>query len=236
MIHPRLLEEIGKQPDKEILQPFLCLPTPDSKRQLNAGWPGVVAEYQGKPNDDDLLMAKSLNLAAFTFYNLDVGIELYKETLEKITRDDGTLENGPELVEEQETLIKVEEAACWYRIIDELALGFLGNDRRPLFMDYFGENLVHLLALQGMPPELICGTMRDRVIEYGIYRKWWPEKNEGAKDTLLWEAAKHVASIMKMENRRYAYFVLAFGIRFLEKINHALVYELLTGHQQAKLR
>jgi hypothetical protein len=218
LVHPKLSEEIQKHPDKDIIEPSfdLCFPTPDAKRQLNASWPSVVAKYHNQSNTDALLREKSAVLATFVSYNIDIGIQTYEQMNE----------NVPELTEEQETESKLEEAACWVRIIDELAHRYLSQSR-PLFMDHFGDNLVEILALQGMPPDSICSTIIDRMKEYGQYRQWIPEGKNGAAGTLLWEVAKHVGK--PLGTNKDIFFLMTFKIHFLELLIQSLASELFSG-------
>jgi hypothetical protein len=220
MIHPKLTEEIRKQPDTNILEPELglCFPTPDGKRRANTGWPATVRSYRGRPNTDDLLGEKAAIMATLVTCNLDLGIHLYEEMRDR--------QNTLELSDEQETSVKLEEAACWCRIIDELAYGFLGQNRS-LFMDYFGDSIAEILALQGIPPDLICQTLRERMAEYGQYRKWVPEGKEGPKGTLLWEVAKHVGNPLQLSQDLL--FLTTFGLRVMQHVESMMVQDLLIG-------
>lgn len=219
-IHPRLTEEIQKQAHKYLLESALgwCFPTPDGKRRANNDWPATVRNYRERPNTDDLLGEKAAILAAFIACNLDLGIQLYEEM-----RDS---QNTSELSEERNNSVKLEEAACWCRIIDELAHGVLGQ-KRSLFMDYFGDNIAEILALEGMPPDLICQTLRERMAEYGQYRRWVPEGKEGTKGTLLWEAAKHVGNPLQLG--QHPLFLMTFGLRVIQHLESMMVQDLLTG-------
>jgi hypothetical protein len=78
-------------------------------------------------------------------------------------------ENASDLRDEQETSVRVEEAALWYRVIDELARRYLGPES-PIFMVYVQDWLANRLALQGASPELILNRMVDRTTEYGKYQ------------------------------------------------------------------
>ena len=71
--------------------------------------------------------------------------------------------------------------------------------------------------------------MAARSREYAEYRQWVPAENEGAKGTLLWEAAKHVGEPIGL--KMHPVFLLQFGTRLLEKLNGALVHELLVGKE-----
>jgi hypothetical protein len=104
-------------------------------------------------------------------------------------------------------------------------------------MDYFQDCISETLALQGIAPDVIYATMQERIREYGQYRKWIAEGEEGSKDTLLWEAAKHVAATLgvNLDNNAGAYlgFLMFFGNTFLQQLKNALVLELLTGRKRA---
>ncbi len=230
MVHPKLLDQIRQQPDCAILEPalYLCFPTTDARRRVNAEWPSTVKRYRDKANTKDTLREKSLALAGFITNNLDVAASIYTESGGKITLDPTT--PADELAEEQEMQARLEEAACWYRVIDELAFRYLGSDDRALFMDHLQDHLVHILALEGLPPDVICAVMYERTQEYGRYQRWVPEEGKGTKGTLLWEAAKHVGA--PIGAGRHPVFLHAFGLGFLERLQQALVPELLTSGQK----
>jgi hypothetical protein len=52
----------------------------------------------------------------------------------------------------------LENAALWYRVIDEEAFVYIREDR-DLFADYLQDSLARYLALQGYAVDEICGTM-----------------------------------------------------------------------------
>ena len=213
MVHPKLEQELRRQPDADVLEPALtlCFVTTDARRRLNESWPSQVARYRGKANSDDTLREKSGLLAAYVVNNLDAA-----EMAEGETSD------------EQDCVVRVEEAAVWYRVLDELAFRFL-RGQREIFMDFLQDDLAHYLALIGSSPELINETMAARSREYAEYRQWVPAENAGAKGTLLWEAAKHVGEPIGLNT--HAVFLLQFGTRLLEKLNGALVGDLLVGRE-----
>jgi hypothetical protein len=226
MIHPKLIEEVRKHPDREIIEPALplCFPTPAASQLLNRKWPKTVKKYKSRINTEDTLGEKAAILAAFVTNNLDAGTTEIRTHLGAY---------APEITEEQmrerENLVRLEEAACWYRIIDEMAYRSLGKEERSLFMDHFQDNLANLLALQGASPDVVSRIMAERTNEYGEYRKWVPDKDEGTGGTLLWEAAKHVGEPFGARVTGNPIFLMTFGLRFLERLNQALVCELLTG-------
>lgn len=211
MVHPKLEEELRKQPDADVLEVALthCFVTTDARRRLNESWPLQVGRYRGKANSDETLREKSGLLAAYVVNNLDAA-----EMAEGETSD------------EQDHVVRVEEAAVWYRVLDELAFRFI-RGQREIFMDFLQDDLALNLALLGSSPDLIGETMATRSREYAEYRQWVPSENAGAKGTLLWEAAKHVGEPIGLNT--HAFFLLQFGTRLLKKLNAAMIQELLVG-------
>ena len=134
------------------------------------------------------------------------------------------------LTEEQELLVKCEEAALWYRSIDEYAYKLI-REFSSLFVDYFLDILAQQLSLQGASPKLICRTMVERSEEYARYREWTAEIDRMA-GTLLWKASKHVGGPLGLEC--HFMFTTVFGTLFLMRVGRALVYELLTGNKKKK--
>ena len=225
MIRPKLIAEIRKRPDGTIIEQalYLCFPTPEASRLLNAMWPARVAKYKYRTNTEEILREKAIIIATFVSHNLDAGTTEIRAHLESYA-----LDMTEEQIQKKEDLVRLEEAACWYRVIDELAYRSLRHDERSLFMDHFQDNLANLLALQGTPPDVICQTMADRTDEYGEYRKWIPDGDEGTGGTLLWEAAKHVGAPFGAGANGNPIFLMMFGVRFVERFKKALVQELLT--------
>jgi len=115
MVHPKLEEELRKQPDADVLEVALthCFITTDGRRRLNESWPSQVVRYRGKANSDETLREKSGLLAAYVVNNLDAA-----EMAESETSD------------EQDCIVRVEEAAIWYRVLDELAFRFCSRATR----------------------------------------------------------------------------------------------------------
>jgi hypothetical protein len=196
---------------------------PVASQLLNEKWPTTVAKYKNAINTEEILRQKAIILATFVAYNLDVGTTEIRAHLE-----DYAHKMTEEQIEQREHLVRLEEAACWYRVIDELAYRSLRQDERSLFMDHFQDNIANLLALEGTPPDTICQTMADRTDEYGGYRKWIAGGDEGTGGTLLWEAAKHIGEPFGATASGNPIFLVMFGVRFVERFKQALVYELLT--------
>src|SRR5262249_123918 len=211
MVHPKLSEEIRKQPDADVLEIAFkhVFMRKDQRRKGREAWPSYVAHYQGKGNSEAVLREKSALLATYVVSNLD------------------SAEMGEgETSDEKVCIVHVEEAAVWYRVLDELVFRFL-REQRDIFMDFLQDYLATHLALMGSPPDLINETMAARSREYGDYREWVPAENAGEKGTLLWEAAKHVGEPIGLNTNPV--FLLQFGTRLLEKLNRASLYELLVG-------
>ncbi|MGA3309935.1 MAG: hypothetical protein ABSD08_15170 [Xanthobacteraceae bacterium] len=226
-VNPGLIALIRRQSDGELLEQslFAAFPTPDAKRGVYEQWTSTIAKYQGQQNTEELLREKSAALAAFIICNLDIAGDVLDLAAEFYAE---TPTNCPKLSDEQKTSVRLEEAALWYRVVDELAQKFLGQEPSWLFMDHLLDNLANILALQGASPNDICGTMIDRINEYGQYRKWIAEEGKGgAAGTLFWEAGKHILEPFGCSEN----FILLkyFSILFLERLPMALVYELLTG-------
>jgi hypothetical protein len=262
MVHPKLKEELRKQPDADVLEVALtyCFVTTDSRRRLNESWPSQVARYRGKANSDETLREKSGLLAAYVVNNLDAtDPAALAEAHEKMRKITGAIQRrnafirapyamdspiprhssriNPELLEEsdmakgetsdeQDCIVRVEEAAVWYRVLDELAFRFI-RGQRDIFMDFLQDDLARNLALLGSSPDLIDGTMAARSREYAEYRQWVPAENASEKGTLLWEAAKHVGEPIGLNE--HPVFLLQFGIRLLKKLENALIGDLLVG-------
>jgi len=120
MVPPKLEEYLRKQPDADVLEVALthCFITTDARRRLNESWPSQVARYRGKANSDETLRERSGLLAAYVVNNLDAA-----EMAESETSD------------EQDCIVRVEEAAVWYRVLDELAFRFISG-QRDILMDF----------------------------------------------------------------------------------------------------
>jgi hypothetical protein len=221
-VHPKVFEEIKKQADRDILEPAfeLCFPGCEALNRLNSNWPSIVSKYRDNPNTPELLRFKSHLMAIFITQNLDVALTLWSRNSNNATK----------LTDERECLVKLEECACWYCSIDELAHRHLGKDK-PLFMDYFTDSLVNLLALQGAPPDLLCRTITDRMSEHDQFRESIPKGEKGVlRGTWLWEAAIHVGEPLGASQDFC--FLMSFGFQFLDRLNAASVFELMTGRRK----
>ena len=220
MTHPRLTEELRKRPDGEVLDLAipLCFVTPAATTRLNADWPERVMKYRGRQNTDETISEKASVLTAYVVHNLGVGTEVSKDVLK----------DEREINDEQELSVNVEEACLWYRLIDELAYLNI-PDQRSRFMDFFEDNLAEQLALKGVRPATICGTLSERSEEYGPYREWVSSDPDKMAGTLFWNAAKRIGAPIGFE--RHFLFTHVFGTLFLRRLKRASVRELLTGNK-----
>lgn len=213
--NPKLIEAIRAQPDVDALESALpfCLRTEEDRDRFNGEWPSRVASYRGKNNSPPVLEQKGALLGVHVAINLDSA--LLASTICQV-----------EISYDQRSIMQVEEAFVWYRVLDEMATHFL-HDQSDLLLPALAGELTFRLALMGSAPDLICETMGERSREYSKYGQWLPAKDEGAKGTLLWEAGKHVGAPIGL-NEDPA-FLMPFSHRLLEKLSHLSLYELLLG-------
>lgn len=133
-----------------------------------------------------------------------------------------------ETTDQQDRMLEIEEAAIWYRVLDELAFRFI-PEQRPLFVDYLQDDLAFHLAILGGQPDAINEVMFLRSQEYAGYREWVPAENQGFGGTLLWEAAKHVGESIGLQ--MHPVFLTQFTMQFLEKLDLGAIQELLVGKE-----
>ena len=131
--------------------------TAQSKASLLEHWVEGVARYIGQENTRDILHEKAALISAFILHHYDIPCEAvaYRSPI-----DDDT-----------ECELKLEAAASWYRIIDDLSYRFIRPDR-DLFCDYLQDALAHNLALQGCSVVSILDRAQERGEEYARLREW----------------------------------------------------------------
>ena len=211
MIHPKLREAIRKQPASGLeIALDRCVITKDARRTFNAGWPSLVARYRGKNNSEQVVCEKSRLLASYVIYNLDAA-----EIASK-----GLATHRPN------NAVEIEEAAVWYRRLDELACQFLG-EQRVLFTAFLMDHLFFNLALMGSPPDLIYQTMTARTRQYAVYRQWLPADGDNLKETLIWETGKRVGEPIGLSTNPM--FLAKFSSAVADKFMRASVKELFVG-------
>jgi len=219
LTHPILLEQIRKQADGDLLETSVpvCFSTSMTAavwRPLTASWRLTIEKYRAQPNTEELLTQKASALATFITNNLTIVSEMR-----------GIIETASELIDEQVGIVRVEEAACWYRVVDDAARNHLGV-QSSLFLDAVLGAVASNLALQGVAPDIIYHTAVKRLEEYARYREPLEPPGPG---TMLWNAAKHVGEPLGIDGNDL--FITTFGIEFSRRVRQAFLYELLTGHE-----
>jgi hypothetical protein len=61
LTHPKLRDEVQKQPDGTVIEPTipLCFQCQKQPYNLNPLWPSTIAKYQGQDNTNELIFAKA---------------------------------------------------------------------------------------------------------------------------------------------------------------------------------
>jgi hypothetical protein len=227
-VESQLMELIQRHPDNKLLEAALydAFSTPDITRQVNEALPTIVAMHQARPNAEDVLAEKACILSRHILHNLGICTELYN-VLSEAWKDTFC---GHEVSYEESQAVKIEEAAIWFRIIDELAHWYIPAERS-LFMEHFADWFGYHLALQGASPAAVSKTMKDRLTQYSSYKIWGPEGHASLKDTAIGEGGKHVMAVLGLSE--HFYFQVVFENWFLRCVKQALVYELLSGKNRS---
>lgn len=102
--------------------------------------------------------------------------------------------------------VLIEMMLFFLHLIDRVALKFLGSDKRGIFVNVLFKEVLKFYC--GSCPDktapdgfagMIINMFNERQKEYWKYKKWFPEENEGTKDTLFWEFSKKIANICRLE-------------------------------------
>ena len=211
---------IGANHESKLLRSgFSCMfMTPQTKASLLDYWSSAVDGFEGKPNTRHLLREKAALLATFVLHHYDIPCLAADPAISPTALEDDTINQ-----------LKLEAAAAWYRIIDELAYRFIRSDR-DLFCDYLQDSLANLLALQGSSVVSILDHSYERSEEYGRFRDWVldpPHEDEA----LLWITARYALGALSLAPSEAA--IRAHVELFLEALAKARVRELLTGRQES---
>lgn len=98
----------------------------------------------------------------------------------------------------------------YLHLTDRFAFGYMDEDRRGILMTELEE-----ICITSAVDEVCKGLTEDKkekikeecmqnfyisMEEYSKYKKWFPEKDEGLKDTLVWEFSKTIAKLAGQEN------------------------------------
>lgn len=213
MVSSAFTEALIAHPRGELLQPAfsLMLTTAQSKSHLLEHWPDVVDHYADRDNTRGILHEKAALVASLILHHYEIPCEAvaYRSKIE----DDTELE------------LKLEAAAGWYRIVDELAYRFIRSNRE-CFCDYLQDALAHHLALQGCTVAEILDRARERVEEYARFREWVidpPHEDNG----LLWIMARYALAALGVTPSAAA--IRTHIELFLEALGVARFREFLTG-------
>lgn len=145
--------------------------------------------FRGKQNTKAVLEEKANAVTALITSNYDYGLVLastMKDTNPEIR-----------LGEEEVRQTLAETAALLLSVLDRTAFQFMGMDREA-FMDALEVGVFQALQDKGVAPDSFRELLTRRYEEYAHYRKWLPEEDESAKDTLFWEFAKKIAIILNV--------------------------------------
>ena len=227
--HPQLIEwfrsRYGLSESEPFLQSLLAVvfPTADRKRRIDENWPTIVTTYQGKPNTNDILLDKAGKLTDYIILHLGIATDLYGMFIEVFPDQ---FKERHEINDQLQELVKLEELALWFRMLNELANRFIRREC-PLFMHYLEDALGDHLAMQGALPEAVINIVGTRIDEYASYQKFIAEPEE----FLGWHGnmGGRETSYGGVWLRPDAIFQTRFVSMFLETAKEALVGELLTG-------
>ena len=213
MVSSAFTEALDAHPRGELLRSAFAtmFTTAQSKASLLEHWVEGVARYIGQENTRDILHEKAALISAFILHHYDIPCEAvaYRSPI-----DDDT-----------ECELKLEAAAGWYRIIDDLSYRFIRPDR-DLFCDYLQDALAHNLALQGCSVVSILDRAQERGEEYARLREWVLEPPQESRG-ILWVMARYALAALAVEPTEAA--IRAHIELFLEALETARVGELLTG-------
>lgn len=98
----------------------------------------------------------------------------------------------------------------YLHLTDRFAFGHMDEERRGSLMTGLEEICITFavdVVCEGWPEDMkekikeeSMGNFYISMEEYSKYKKWFPEKDEGAKDTLFWEFGKTIAKLAGREN------------------------------------
>lgn len=139
-------------------------------------------EFKNKENTDDILIDKASKLAASIIYLADKAPNRINQAMQDFKKTT--------VKEEKIKKIIFEFIVFYMHIADRESYAILGKEKRNLFMDTLVENVA--LNFTEYKEEL-RKLYNERQLEYALYRRYFPEKDEGTGGTLFWEFSKIVA-------------------------------------------
>lgn len=172
----------------------------------------VWALFEGQKNTDEVLTRKAKLLALMLVRLLVDGAKDLQKQMQKSLDKEMDDKN-------YFAVTFVELMMFMLHFIDRVVFQTLKHDQRDLFMDVLVKEVRDLFveAEKSTNAEFSEANFRStfadfynkRQTEYTQYKKLYPTKDEGMKDTLLWEASKNIAGVFGAGND-------AFGIAMVQ--------------------
>lgn len=188
--------------------------------------------FQGIENTDEVLIKKAKALAPFLVIICHRITEDVLQQLRELKEKNKTIE-----VDEQKTDETFFEFLFFFvHLIDRISFSYFDIKRRNIFMDVlfvelreelsrFQEGGIESLQFR----EFLNQNYNRKQEEYSKYSKWFPEKNEGTKDTLFWEFGKKIAKILSAEMDIFVIMIVQMlSVEFLKVMD---LPSLLTGQR-----
>lgn len=158
----------------------------------------IWKQFKGQSNTDEILVEKARALAPLLTF---LSNENAKFLFEKLKEEDKTSIGNDKFGE-----ILFEIVIFYLHFIDRLSLQHLGIEKRKIFMDALFLKVREVLSKVEEDSYATTQFYTDfetayhkRQLEYAEYKKMFPEKDEGTKDTLFWEFGKKIARIIDSE-------------------------------------
>jgi hypothetical protein len=211
----------------------LMFTTPATKAALTDKWQESVASFLGRKNTDDILKQKSGIIACYINNHYDIALYalgvLSADGSFAAVDQDTSNKLRQELDESIERELKLEAAASWYRLFDEMAFRHIRQERE-LFSDYLIDSLSEMLALQGIDPNEIIDRLHQRGTEYAHIKNWFGEPGE-EKQSLFWKIGERALSPLGAEGD--ARRIMNHTVLLFEAFKRAMVREILTGKENS---
>ncbi|MCZ7403655.1 MAG: hypothetical protein O8C67_01805 [Candidatus Methanoperedens sp.] len=167
------------------------------KREPEAG--KLWSPFKGMANTDEVLIEKAKAFAPFLFSPIS---DETKSLFEELKKD-----KERKIDEKKFGEVFFEMVLFNIHYVDRSAFSHLGAEKRNVFMDAlvieFGEalSIMHERSIEAAQfSSSFAEAYEERQEEYSKYKKSFPEKNEGAKNTLFWEFGKKILGVLGLEN------------------------------------
>ncbi len=171
---------------------------PNLYKQENEGGK-LWSRFKGMANTDEILIEKAKTFAPFLFDEISGDTKSLFEALKK--------DEERKIDEKKIGEVFFEMLLFNLHYVDRSAFSHLGAEKRNVFMDTMLIEFVQAMSIthdRGIEEAQFCSSFveayEERGKEYEKYKKSFPEKNEGTKDTLFWEFGKKIARVLGLEN------------------------------------